>query len=231
MDTKMDPAREARREAVNGQQRQWEEVFAAEPDLYGTEPSVPARKTAVLFAKPEGTRILELAGGQGRDSLYFAGQGFSVHVLDYAAGGIEAIRARAEAAGLSERVAALRHDIRLPLPFGDGVFDGCYSHMLYCMALTTAELLALSGEVLRVLKPGGYHVFTVRNTSDAHFGKGIHRGEEIYELGGFAVHFFSRQKVFHLSAGFDVVAIEEFTEGALPRVLFQVTLRKPAARP
>lgn len=224
----MDPTREGGPEAVNGQQRQWEEVFAEEPDLYGAEPSVPARKTASLFAQAEGTRLLELGGGQGRDTLYFAGQGFRVHVLDYAANGLEAIRARAEAAGLSSRVATVCHDIRLPLPFGDNAFDGCYSHMLYCMALTTAELMALSREVLRVLKPGGHHVFTVRNTSDAHFGKGIHRGEEIYETGGFAVHFFSREKALQMSAGFDVAAIEEFTEGALPRVLFQVTLRKPA---
>lgn len=227
----MDPTQEAGLEAVKGQQRQWEEVFAEEPDLYGTEPSVPARKAAGLFARGEESRILELGGGQGRDSLYFAGQGFRVHVLDYAAKGLEAIRAKAEASGLAARVATACHDIRLPLPFGDNAFDGCYSHMLYCMALTTAELVDLSGEVLRVLKPGGYHVFTVRNTSDAHFGKGIHRGEDIYEMGGFAVHFFSREKVHHLSAGFDVVAVEEFTEGALPRVLFQVTLRKPPGRP
>lgn len=227
----MDSARGPDPEALKGQQGQWEEVFAEEPDLYGTEPSLPARKAAGLFATGEGSRLLELGGGQGRDSLYFAGQGFKVHVLDYAESGLDAIRAKAEAAGFSARVATLRHDIRLPLPFDDNAFDGCYSHMLYCMALTTAELLALSREVLRVLKPGGYHVFTVRNTSDAHFGQGIHHGEEIYEIGGFAVHFFGRQKVLDLSSGFDVAAIEEFTEGALPRVLFLVTLRKPAVRP
>ncbi len=67
--------------------------------------------------------------------------------------------------------------------------------MLFCMALTTKELVALLGEILRVLRPGGLCVYTARNTADPDFGRGIHRGEALYENQGFIIHFFDRAKV------------------------------------
>ncbi|MCX4977862.1 hypothetical protein [Streptomyces sp. NBC_00620] len=43
----------------------------------------------------------------------------------------------------------------------------------------------------RVLRPGGLHVYTVRHIGDAPpIGVGISHGDNIYEHGGFAVHFF-----------------------------------------
>jgi len=40
------------------------------------------------------------------------------------------------------------------------------------------------------------------------------------------IHFFSKEKVEHLARGFEIVGIDEFEEGGLPRRLFRVTLRK-----
>jgi len=94
------------------------------------------------------------------------------------------------------------------------------------MALTMAELEILSDEIRRVLKPNGLKIYTVRNTKGPHFRTGIHQGEEIYEIGGFVLHFFSKKKVEHLAKGFEIVSIDEFEEGGLPRRLFRVTLRK-----
>lgn len=98
--------------------------------------------------------------------------------------------------------------------------------MLYCMALTTIELEHLSQEVWRVLKPGGLNVYTVRDTGDAHYGRGIHRSEDMYEVGGFIVHFFTREKIDRLATGYEVIAIDAFEEGGLPRKLLRVTLRR-----
>ena len=201
-------------------------MFEANAEMFGTEPSLPARKAAELFRNEGARTILELGAGQGRDTLFFARQGLRVHVLDYSHVGVEIIKAKADALGLSQSVAALQHDVRQPLLFDDGAFDACFSHMLYCMALTTAELEFLSQEVWRVLKPGGLNVYTVRNTTDVHYGTGTHRGEDMWEAGGFIVHFFNREKVEHLAKGYEIIDIEEFEEGDLPRKLFLVTLRR-----
>jgi SAM-dependent methyltransferase len=213
-------------EVLNNQHRHWENILSNKPDMFGTEPSDPAQKAAELFKKEGRVKILELGGGQGRDTIFFAQNGFQVTVLDYCESGIEAITQKSKGLGVSKSITAACHDARKPLPFDDETFDACYSHMLYCMALTTAELEFLSDEIRRVLKLNGLNIYTVRNTKDPHFQTGIHQGEEIYEIGGFVIHFFSREKVEHLAKGFEIVSVVEFEEGGLPKRLFRVTLRK-----
>jgi ubiquinone/menaquinone biosynthesis C-methylase UbiE len=214
------------KEILDAQRQHWQKTFVEKPDMFGVEPSDPARIAAEMFKKESKNRILELGGGQGRDTLHFARNGFQVHMLDYSDSAVRAITDKAQKLNLSGSITALQHDVRDPLPFDDESFDGCYSHMLYCMALTTSELEFLSRELRRVLRPNGLHIYTVRHTRDIDYGTGIHRGEDMYEVGGFIVHFFSREKVEHLAKGYEIVSVDEFEEGKLPRKLFRVTLRK-----
>lgn len=165
---------------LNGQIINWEKTYSLNTEVFGDEPSEVARKTAELFRQEGSTNILELGGGQGRDTLYFASQGFNVTCLDYAAEGVKNIAQKAQEAGLSHAINVICHDVRQSLPFTDASFDACYSHMLFCMALTTVELVFLSQEIRRILKPGGLNVYTVRHTGDSHYGTGISRGEDMY---------------------------------------------------
>ncbi len=213
-------------EVLNNQQIQWENSFTKRRDMFTAEASGPAQKAAKMFCDERKTIVLELGAGQGRDTLFFAQNGFKVHALDYSESGLSAIRKKAEDSGLSELILTKQHDVRHRLPFNDESFDACYSHMLFCMALTTVELEFLCSEVRRVLKPGGLNIYTVRHTGDAHYETGIHRGEDMYEVGGFIVHFFSKEKVEHLANGFKIESIDEFEEGGLPRKLFRITQRK-----
>ena len=211
------------------QQAQWEAAFADRPARYGSEPSAAARAAAALF-EAEGRRdLLELGAGQGRDTLFFAERGFSVLALDFAQAAVDDLAGSAAAAGFSGRVSVRRHDVRDPLPAPDASADACYAHMLFCMALTSVELEALTTEVRRVLRPGGLLVYTVRHTGDPDAGAGPAHGEGMYESGGFVVHFFDRALVERLARGFELLEVDEFEEGALPRRLFRVTQRKPAA--
>ncbi len=212
---------------LDAQKQHWESMLESKPEMFGRDPSESARKTAADLKSVGARRILELGGGQGRDSLFFATEGLEVHVLDYAQASVDTILRKAAQAGCGRRITATQHDVRRPLAAPDQSFDACYSHMLFCMALTTAELEALSREILRVLQPGGLCVYTVRNTNDPDFGRGIHRGEGLYENQGFVVHFFDRPKVERLARGFEIVSVEAFEEGKLPRRLYRVTLRKP----
>jgi SAM-dependent methyltransferase len=94
------------------------------------------------------------------------------------------------------------------------------------MALTTGEIEGLVDEVGRVLRPGGLFVYTVRTTADAHFGVGVDRGDDRWEMDGFIVHFFDRRLIDRLAEGWDLLDVTDYQEGKLPRRLAAVTLRK-----
>ena len=216
---------------LDAQRPHWERVYGNKPDLFGDRPSTPALWAADLFEREGVARLLELGCGPGRDSLFFARRGFQVTALDYSQAAVELVTAKAAAAGLAPCLAASRQDVRDPLPFADSAFDACFSHMLCCMALTNAQIESLMRETLRVLRPGGIDVYTVRHTGDPHYGKGIHRGEDMYEVNGFIVHFFSREKIERLAEGCEVLSVEEFEEGDVPRRLFRVAIRKSVTSP
>jgi len=217
-------------DALRGQRAHWAEALASRADRFGSAPSAPARAAAERFLAAGARDLLELGAGQGRDSLHFARRGLRVAALDFAASGVAAIRAKARAAGLEHMLAAVEHDCAEALPFADASFDACYSHMLYCMALSTPRLEALSAEVLRVLRPRGLQIYTVRSTADPDCGAGTIYGDDMCEANGFVVHYFGRDLVKRLARGFDLLDVTEFEEGDLPRRLFRVTQRKPAVR-
>ena len=213
-------------EAINKQNVHWGQMFSQNKDMFGGVPSLAAVWAAKLFKKQGKTKILELGAGQGRDTIYFASQGFAVTCLEYTKEGVVAINAKCQKLGLGHLVTAICHDIRQPLPFAATSFDACYSHMLFCMALTTLELEQLCKEIHRVLSVDGLNIYTVRHDGDAHYRAGIHHGEDMYEVNGFIVHFFSKAKVELLAQGFEVQGIDTFEEGSLPRKLFYVVMQK-----
>ncbi|MEV7119578.1 class I SAM-dependent methyltransferase [Kitasatospora griseola] len=207
---------------ARAQREHWERTYSAHPGMYGDQPSESAEHAVTVF--PPRGEVLELGAGHGRDALFFARQGFTVTAADFSPVGLDQLAARAAADGLT--VTTLVQDVRRPLGLPDGSVDAVYAHMLFCMALSTAELEALVGEVRRVLRPGGVLVYTVRHTGDAHFGAGTGHGDDIWEQSGFAVHFFSRELVDRLADGWTLAEVEPFEEGDLPRRLWRVTQRR-----
>src|ERR1035437_9328050 len=163
MDTAATPSHDlVDTEAIAGQREHMAATFEPTPDMCGTDPSAPALAAAEAFAAAGHRSVLELGAGQGRDTLYLARQGLQVTALDIAPGTVEIISAKARAGGLTSMVTVTAHDMREPLPLSDDSIDASYSHMLFCMALTTGELDRLVLELRRVLRPGGLVVYTAR---------------------------------------------------------------------
>jgi SAM-dependent methyltransferase len=214
---------------LDAQREHWQATFDANPDLYGTGPSEPGAYAVGLLAREQIHDLLELGVGQGRDTLAFLRAGLTVTALDYAAGALARLYRVAADAGLASRLTTVAHDVRESLPLPDRGFDAVYSHMLFNMALTTAQLETLSGEVHRVLRPGGLHIYTVRHTGDAHYGAGTSHGDSMFGNGGFIVHFFDRALVDRLGTGFTLLELTPFEEGGLPRRLWRITLRREDA--
>ena len=214
------------KEILNQQSQHWEENFSNKPEMFGLEPSIPAKKSLKLFQNQNISKIIELGAGLGRDTIYFAKNSIHVVALDYSQSGLETINQKAKKNSLSNFITTNFFDVRKKLPFEDNSVEACYSHMLYCMALTTSELENLNNEIYRVLKPNGINIYTVRHTKDGDYKNGIHRGEDLYEKDGFIVHFFSEKKVKSLLKGFKNISIDLFEEGSFPRKLFLVCNKK-----
>ncbi|MEU1274048.1 class I SAM-dependent methyltransferase [Streptomyces sp. NPDC005799] len=212
---------------ADDQQEHWQHTYTAHPGMYGQEPSTPAVHAAEIFHARGVKDVLELGAGHGRDALYFAREGFSVQATDFSATGLEQLKDAARAQGLDDRVMTAVHDVREPLPLPDASVDAVYAHMLLCMALSTQEIHTLVDEVRRVLRPGGVFIYTVRHTGDAHYGTGTRHGDDIYEHGGFAVHFFPRHLVDSLADTWTLNEVHTFEEGELPRRLWRVTQTRP----
>jgi SAM-dependent methyltransferase len=205
------------------QRGHWDTTYSTHPDMYGGRPSTAAVYAAEIFRSAGVQNVLELGAGHGRDTLFFAQQGFAVHALDFSATGLQQLTEAAKAQGVGERVATSVHDVRKPLALPDASIDAVFAHMLLCMALSTEQIHTLVDEVRRVLRPGGIFVYTVRHTGDAHYGRGIPHGDDIYEHGGFAVHFFTRELVDALAKGWILTEVHAFEEGDLPRRLWRIT--------
>ena len=194
--------------------------------MFGLEPSLPAKKSLELFKESKISKIVELGAGLGRDTIFFAKNSIHVTAVDYSSSGLKIINDKAQKQSLSNLISTKLFDVRKKLPFEDNSIEACFSHMLYCMALTTEELKYLNNEICRVLKPNGINIYTVRHTKDGDYKNGIHRGEDLYENDGFIVHFFSKDKINSLLEGYQNIKIEDFEEGSFPRKLHMVINKK-----
>lgn len=193
--------------------------------MFGLEASEPAKKSLKIFQENNINTIIELGAGLGRDSIYFSINNLSVTSLDYSQSGINIINKKINKDKL-KNIKTKVFDIRQKLPFEDNSIDGCFSHMLYCMALSNQNLFDLNKEICRILKPDGLNIYTVRNEHDGDYKNGIHRGEDMYENDGFIVHFFNKTKINQLTDGFKNIKIESFEEGTFPRKLYFVVNKK-----
>jgi SAM-dependent methyltransferase len=212
---------------ARSQQEHWEGTYDAHPGMYGDQPSEAARHATDVFRAAGVHDVLELGAGHGRDAVFFARGGFRVQATDFSATALDQLRATAASSRPAVDVVTTVHDVRDPLPLSNASVDAVFAHMLLCMALSTAQIEALVGEVRRVLRPGGILVYTVRHTGDAHYGTGVAHGDDIFEQSGFAVHFFPRELVDRLADGWHLVEVHSFEEGDLPRRLWRVTQSLP----
>ena len=213
-------------EKLDKQSQYWEDNFSSKPEMFGFTQSLSAEKALKLFQEKKINKIVEIGAGLGRDTIFFAKNSIHTTALDYSPSGIKVINQKTKKNNLIDNISTKLFDVRQKLPFKDNSIEACYSHMLYCMALTTSDLEKLNNEIHRILKTDGINIYTVRHINDGDFKNGVHRGENLYENEGFIVHYFSEEKVNSLLKGFKNIALEKFEEGKFPRKLFFVVNKK-----
>lgn len=193
----------------------WDETYAKQPKIYGDEPSEIAVQLAnLLRQKPLPVLILDLGCGYGRDSIYFAQQGFEVMALDCSPVAIQMLKQRIAGTSLERLINPIVADALRGFPAPDGHFDAIYAYLFFCLAFTDAELTNLFSECARVLKPKGYLAGTVRSIYDRSYGKGEEIEPDMFSLPNAVRHFFSEAYLERKlkEAGFELQSLERKDE-------------------
>lgn len=201
----------------------WDKIYSDDSAFFGEDPSDFAQKCYSYFKKYGVKRILELGCGQGRDTIFFASNGFDVHAIDASKVAIENINQKIRQKNIS---LDLRHfKASEVLPYDSSYFDAVYSHMFYNMRFTDEELGFLFKESNRVLKNNSLFYFSVRSDKDVLYNKGKKIDNNIYEVNGFQIRFFTKRRIqSFLENYFEIKNIEESYEE--PVNLYFVFCRK-----
>jgi 2-polyprenyl-3-methyl-5-hydroxy-6-metoxy-1,4-benzoquinol methylase len=126
----------------------WNRRFADDGFLFGTEPNGWLREHAGIWQP--GQRVLCVADGEGRNSVWLAAQGLVVDAFDIAETGVAKARRFAAERGVSVNHSVSDCD---DFPWPDGAYDGVAA--IFVQFADPAQRERLFGHIQRCLKPGG----------------------------------------------------------------------------
>jgi SAM-dependent methyltransferase len=129
----------------------WNQRFAAPGFLFGAEPNGWLREHAAVWSP--GGRVLCVADGEGRNSVWLAEQGLQVEAFDIAATGVAKARALATQRGVAVRYAVAGCD---DYAWPEAACDGVAA--IFVQFADPALRERLFDRMVRALKPGGWLV-------------------------------------------------------------------------
>jgi tellurite methyltransferase len=145
---------------MNAIKQTFDTAYTSRAPVFGAEEAELVTNTAAML--PEGSRVLDLGCGDGRNSLFLLEHGFQVQAVDFAESGVAYLQRQAEERGLSDGLTAEIADIR-DLEFDKEEFDAIVS-ITVLENLTKQEQLTLMDRVRMACRTGG--VMTIECHSD-----------------------------------------------------------------
>ncbi len=126
----------------------WNKRFAVDGYLFGTEPNAWLREQAVRWQP--GQRVLCVADGEGRNSVWLAGRGLVVDAFDVAEVGVAKARRLAAARGVTVNFAVADCDA---YAWSEAAYDGVAA--VFVQFADPALRERLFAHIVRSLRPGG----------------------------------------------------------------------------
>lgn len=172
----------------------WNRRYAGAEFLFGTEPNAWLREHAA--ALPPGRRILSVADGEGRNSVWLARQGFQVDAFDVADRAVEKARAFAQREGVTVDFAVADVD---GYAWPAAAYDGVVAIFVqFADPLTRARLF---DRIVHSLKPGGVLIL-----------QGYTPKQLEYRTGGPPIlsHLYTRELLESAFADLSVIELREY---------------------
>jgi SAM-dependent methyltransferase len=184
--------------------------------VYGTEPTSVAPRLADLFRAHGVRRVLEAGCGSGRDTLFYARQGFDVTGTDISENALRWARQRATGEGL--RLTLLCDELvgtRVP----PGSFDAVVAiHLIHLQPAIVRQ--AMVNQLWRLTRDAGLIAMANYSTAEAGFTTWDPYPEPNTRVDpkGKLVHFFDADDVRSLLAPdhFEVLSLEEVDLAEVP---------------
>jgi SAM-dependent methyltransferase len=172
----------------------WNRRFEADGYLFGTEPNAWLRTHADVW-RP-GQRVLCVADGEGRNSVWLARRGLSVDAFDIAEVGVAKARRMASEQGVPVNFAVADCD---SLAWPEAVYDGVAA--IFVQFADPAMRERLFANIQRCLKPGGVLVL-----------QGYTPKQLDYKTGGppVASHLYTRDLLRDAFAGMEIMELREY---------------------
>jgi 2-polyprenyl-3-methyl-5-hydroxy-6-metoxy-1,4-benzoquinol methylase len=172
----------------------WNSRFEAEGYLFGTEPNAWLREHADVW-RP-GQRVLCVADGEGRNSVWLARRGLMVDAFDIAEVGVAKARRMAAEQGVSVNFAVADCDL---LAWPQAVYDGVAA--IFVQFADPGMRERLFANIQRCLKPGGVLVL-----------QGYTPKQLDYKTGGppIASHLYTPDLLRDAFAGMEVMELREY---------------------
>ena len=158
------------KETDHGMTNMWHERFSAEEYVYGKEPNGFVVDATELM--PKG-KVLCIAEGEGRNSVYLASLGFDVTAWDFAQSGLEKTRQLADEKGVD-----VKTEFR---DLADVIWESeQWDAIIHIFGHFPSNVMnrTLSG-IKKALKPGGYYVSELYSKEQLRYGTGGPRNEEM----------------------------------------------------
>jgi SAM-dependent methyltransferase len=196
----------------------WNQRFDTDDFIFGTGPNDWLREHAGVWQP--GQRVLCVADGEGRNSVWLAQQGLQVDAYDIAEAGVAKARRLAAQHGVSVNYSVADCDA---YDHGQARYDGVAA--IFVQFADPPMRARLFGHIARCLKRGGTLVL-----------QGYTPRQLDYRTGGppFASHLYTQELLREAFAGFDLLALREYdtelAEGSQHRgrsALIGLVARKP----
>ncbi len=171
----------------------WDSRYKGDEYAYGTEPN--DYLVAQMGLIPKGGRVLCLADGEGRNSVFLAAQGFQVTAVELSHEGIE--KAKRLAADRGVTVTFIEEDVN-SLDIKPGHWDAIVSIFLH---LPKNLRQALHSKILLGLTAGGVYIYEAYTLDQLGKGTGGPKEAQVLAEPKAVLEDFPQERVHHFFAG------------------------------